>query len=138
MCLPPFGTSTSCSATPSSTQYNIQNFYGSPRSVRPLAAEDADPSAAPATRKPLQPVGLQTDFDLDHSHTAFVSESTHPSEPLTPGCGSNSYACAPSTWNQFMYVDNSRPLNYNNSYGKGTTHILDPYLSLATQYGWAN
>lgn len=122
LCFAPFGTSTSCSTSPSSTQYNIQNYYVNSKSVHTL----------------LQPVGLQTDFDLSHAHSAFVNESAHPSSPITPGCSANTFDCAPTTWNQFMYVDNRQALNYDNAYGKGTTHILDPYLTLATQYGWAN
>jgi phospholipase C len=122
LCLPPFGTAASCSTTPSPTQYNIQNFY-------------VNSMGMPT---PLQPIGLQTDFDLDHSHHGFVNESTHPHVPIVPGCAMSTYDCAPTTWNQFMYVDNRQGLTYNNSYGKGTTHIMDPYLTLATQYGWAN
>lgn len=89
---------------------------------------------------PLAAVGLATNFDLGHSHTSFTTEKS--GGTLTPGCGGSTtnpvYGCAPSTWNQFMYVENGVPLKYNNSYGKGTTHILDPYYTIATNYGWAN
>jgi phospholipase C len=122
LCLPPFGTAASCSTTPSSTQYNIQNFY-------------VNSMGMPT---PLQPVGLQTDFDLDHSHDGFLNAWLSPRKPFTPGCAANTFGCAPTSWNQFMYVDNSQVLNYDNSYGTGTTHILDPYLKIAAQYGWAN
>jgi len=93
--------------------------------------------------KPLAPVGLATNFDLSHSHGSFVAESTAPSTAIKPSCGSGAnnkavYGCTPSTWNQFMYVENAVSLNYNNSYGKGSTHILDPYLAMAQRWGWAN
>ena len=93
------------------------------------------------TTQPLAPVGLATNFDLSHAHSAFVSEKNNPATPLKPSCGSVGtlvYGCTPSTWNQFMYVENGVSLNYNNSYGKGTTHILDPYYTMATQWGWGN
>jgi phospholipase C len=96
------------------------------------------------TQVPLLPVGLATNFDLSHAHTAFVSESTAGTSttPLVPGCGgaknAEVFGCAASTWNQFMYVDNAEALKYKNLYGSGTTHILDPYIAMATRWGWAN
>ena len=95
------------------------------------------------THKLLAPVGLATNFDLSHSHSGFVSEATAPSTALVPGCGGSataaSFGCAASTWNQFMYVDNAQALHSSNLYGKNlTTHILDPYLAMAKQWGWAN
>jgi phospholipase C len=108
--------------------YDIQNYYVN----------------SSGTQVPLMPVGLATNFDLSHAHTAFVSESTAATAdtPLVPGCGGSKnaeiFGCAASTWNQFMYVDNGEALKYNNSYGKGTTHILDPYITMAKRWGWAN
>jgi phospholipase C len=95
------------------------------------------------THKALAPVGLATNFDLSHAHSAFVSESTTPSTALVPGCGGTPtaeiFGCAATTWNQFMYVDNRQALKSTNLYGKGvTTHILDPYLNMAKRWGWAN
>jgi phospholipase C len=106
--------------------YDIQNYYVN----------------SSGTQVPLMPVGLATNFDLSHAHTAFVSEYTSPTTPLVPACGGTTkaeiFGCAASTWNQFMYVDNAQPLKYNNLYGKGTSHILDPYIAMATRWGWAN
>ena len=107
--------------------YDIQNYWVTSTGVH----------------KPLPPVGLATDFDLSHSHKAFASEATAPSTPLVPGCDgaptAEIFGCAPATWNQFMYVDNSQPLQSTNLYGSGlTTHILDPYLTMAKRWGWAN
>ena len=97
------------------------------------------------THVPLAPVGLATDFDLSHAHSAFVSESTPATStnPLVPGCGGTTnaevFGCAASTWNQFMYVDNAQVLTSTNLYGtKLKTHILDPYLAMAQRWGWAN
>jgi phospholipase C len=95
------------------------------------------------THKALAPVGLATNFDLSHAHSAFVSESTAPTTDLVPGCGGTAtaevFGCAASTWNQFMYVDNAQPLTSTNLYGKHlTTHILDPYIAIAQRWGWAN
>ncbi len=101
--------------------YDIQNYYSNA-----------------GTHVPLAPVGLATNFDLSHAHSAFESEYTSPTTPLVPGCATDVFGCAASTWNQFMYVDNAVPLKYNNLYGKGTTHILDPYIAMATRWGWAN
>ncbi len=95
------------------------------------------------THKALAPVGLATNFDLSHSHGNFVNESTAPSTAVVPGCGGTStnaiFGCAASTWNQFMYVDNAQALTSTNLYGKDlTTHILDPYITMAKRWGWAN
>jgi len=108
--------------------YDIQNYYVNSSGVQ----------------VPLMPVGLATNFDLSHAHSAFVSESTAATAttPLVPDCGGSTtaevFGCAASTWNQFMYVDDAQALKYNNKYGKGTTHILDPYLAMAQRWGWAN
>jgi phospholipase C len=97
------------------------------------------------THEPLLPVGLATNFDLSHAHSAFVSESTASTadDPLTPGCGGTAtaeiFGCAASEWNQFMYVDNGQALTSTNLYGKKiVTHILDPYNTMAKRWGWAN
>jgi phospholipase C len=107
--------------------YDIENYYLN-SSGNPVA---------------LQPVGLATNFDISHSHGNFVNESTSPSTPVSLSCGGSStneiFGCAPGSWNQFMYVDNTIPLVSTNSYGKKiTTHILDPYITMAQRWGWAN
>ncbi|MFY9646882.1 MAG: hypothetical protein WAK29_17015, partial [Terriglobales bacterium] len=93
--------------------------------------------------KALAPVGLATNFDISHSHSNFVAESTAPSTAVGVGCGGTAtnaiFGCAASTWNQFMYVDNAIALKSTNLYGKDiTTHILDPYVAMAKRWGWAN
>jgi phospholipase C len=107
------------------TAYDIQNFW-------------VDTSGK---QHPLRPAGLSTNFGLPHNHAAFTSELTDPREPLATQCSGVAipvtFGCAANSWNQFMFVDNN-PESYNNSYGKGTIGLLDPYLNLAKQYGWAN
>jgi phospholipase C len=79
------------------------------------------------------PVALASTYDLTHTHTAFNS-MCNISAGNPPTCRMNGAAnihcephagttCPPNP--QFGFVDNS-------------TGLLDPYLTLATQYGWAN
>jgi phospholipase C len=88
-----------------------------------------------ATGGVIQPVAvpLANSYDLGHGHHDFVSMCDAAANtgaclmdgaaniPCTPA--PNAPPCPPNP--QFAYVDNS----------DGT---LDPYLALATQYGWAN
>jgi phospholipase C len=100
---------------------------------------------------PLSPVGLATNFDLDHSHggpklNATISgwnfEYEHQGvgakrgEDVPPLCGANTFGCVVpnDNYSQFMYVYNSPVTNANGSKGG----VLDPYITLATTYGWAN
>jgi phospholipase C len=71
---------------------------------------------------PLEPIALGIPYDLSHAHSAFVSMydgGRMDGADKIPCIG----VCAPNP--QFKYVDNSQ-------------HILDPYLNLAGEYGWAN
>jgi phospholipase C len=100
---------------------------------------------------PLAPVGLATNFDLDHSHggpklnasiSGFNFEFKNqgiagkPAANVPAVCGANIFGCVvPATnYSQFMYVYNSPVTNSNGVRGG----LLDPYISLATTYGWAN
>jgi len=108
-------------------KYNIENYW----------------LDSTGKHKALAPVGLATNFDLSHAHSAFLSESSAPGTALVPGCGGATsaeiFGCAASTWNQFMYVDNAQPLTSTNLYGKKiVTHIVDPYIAMAKRWGWAN
>jgi phospholipase C len=111
LCKPPYGTATSCSTTPSATQYDIQtnNWVDGSSTVTPGIVALAGP------------------YDLDHSHTGWVNMCD-----LAAGAckmdGAAKVHCGPSSCPskpQFRFVDNS----------KG---IVNPYLDLATSYGWAN
>jgi phospholipase C len=78
-------------------------------------------------------VPLASTYDLMHSHDAFNSmcDLVDGTRPRCKMDGADGIACYPAKgstcppYPEFMYVDNSA----------GT---LNPYLSLATQYGWAN
>lgn len=120
-----------CGSAPN--QYDIQSTY-----------VDAN-----GKTQQLQPVGLATAFDLDHSYSGpnldnsvsgFVFEYLNrgvtgsPGVPVPPLCGQNAFGCSVPGNNQFMYVYNSPVKNTDGSKGG----VLDPYNTLATRYGWAN
>ena len=113
LCQPPFGDRHSCSTTPTEHQYNVSTTgwldKNSPTGV-------TDP----------EPVPLENSYDLSHAHSAF-HQMFHGGRMDGAGdipCLPNLGTTCPTT-PQFKFVDNS-------------TGILDPYLELATQYGWAN
>src|ERR1022692_3629446 len=95
----------------------------------------------------LQPVGLATNFDLDHGHgnsklSGWNFEYTNQGITGKPGvnvpasCGGYTFGCTvPSNnYSQFMYVYNTPVTNTDKSKGG----LLDPYIKLATTYGWGN
>ena len=70
----------------------------------------------------LTPVPLGVNYDLRHDHSSFramYDGGKMDGADRIPCSGT----CPPNP--QFSYVDNSR-------------HTIDPYLTLAAQYGWAN
>jgi phospholipase C len=115
LCAAPFGSADACSATPTSSQYNIQTKNW------------LDKNSSTGMTQP-GPVPLANKYDLSHAHTAFVQMCD--TDPLTKACkmdGAGDIKCSgtcPKT-PQFKFVDNS-------------TDTVSPYLNLATQYGWAN
>ncbi|HTE88268.1 MAG TPA: alkaline phosphatase family protein [Terriglobales bacterium] len=118
LCAPPFGTSGSCSTTPNATQYNIQT------------SNWLDKHSPTGVTQPL-PIPLGNTYDLGHSHGAFNNQC----DPRPSGAcrmdGAGDVACAGTcpSQPQFRFVANPNA---------GRNGILDPYLTLATQYGWAN
>ena len=104
-----------CSTTPSSTQYNIQTGYW------------LDKHSLRGVTQPT-PVPLANNYDLSHAHPAFIKMCN--ADTATGVCkmdGAGDIPCGgtcPSN-PQFKFVDNS-------------TGIVDPYIHLATRYGWAN
>jgi phospholipase C len=105
-----------CSITPSASQYNIQmnNWI--------------DKNSPTGVTQPL-PVALANKYDLSHAHTAFVSMCDASSNGICKMDGAGEIACSGTCTGvvkpQFKYVDNSK-------------NQLLPYLTMATQYGWAN
>ena len=119
LCRPPFGTSASCSATPNATQYNIQT------------SNWLDKHSPTGVIQP-GPVLLGNTYDLNHSHAAFDSQcDANPSSGVCRMDGAADVSCSGTcpSQPQFRWV-------LNRSGGK--RGILDPYLTLATQFGWAN
>jgi len=100
---------------------------------------------------PLLPVGLATNFDLDHSHGGPKLNGTisgwnfefenqgitgKPGVNVPAVCGANIFGCVvpANNYSQFMYVYNTPVRNSNGSTGG----LLDPYITMATTYGWGN
>lgn len=115
LCSAPFGANSSCNAvSPTNLQYNIQT------------SNWLDRESSTSVTQPT-PVPLANAYDLGHGHPAFVAECD---KNLSGECQMDGAADVPCWGNcppnpQFGFVDNS-------------TGTIDPYLSLATQYGWAN
>ena len=109
LCQPPYGDSSSCSTTPTRHQYNI------------LPMGWLDKNSPTGVTDPA-PVALGNTYDLSHAHSAFLKMYDG---GLMDGAGD--IACSGTCLDtpQFKFVDNS-------------TGIVNPYLELATQYGWAN
>jgi phospholipase C len=113
LCHPPFGHRHSCSTTPAEHQYNIST------------AGWRDKNSPTGVTDPA-PVALGNTYDLSHAHSAFLKMYNGGKMDGAGDvfCSPNAGTSCPAT-PQFKFVDNS-------------TGILDPYLELATQYGWAN
>jgi len=104
-----------CSHQPTGSQYDIQT------------SNWLDKRQSGGTIEPLT-VELAADYDLGHSHFAFVAQCDL--DRTSGGCRMDGAAATGCTGTcpsqpQFRYVDNS-------------TGAVDPYLMMATQYGWAN
>ena len=101
------------------------------------ANPNGDPVPIALTAAPLA-----GSFDPDHSHRGFVGMCDP--DPVTLECrddGAWFTSCKPDAngnctvpTSSYAYVDNVPVTNYNGSKG----HLLDPYLTFAKQYGWAN
>jgi phospholipase C len=103
-----------------------------PSPFAPYDIQTSNWTTKAGTIQPLS-VALANTYDLDHSHPAFNSmcDIVVGNPPTCKMDGAAGIACTPNAGTtcpanpQFHYVDNS-------------SGILDPYLDLATQYGWAN
>jgi phospholipase C len=119
LCVPPFGRSNSCSTTPTGKQYNIQS------------KDWRDRYALNGVTQPT-PIPLMNDYDLKHDHPAFVAQCNKDASGKCRMDGAGDVICVPHSicqdtpQPQFRYVDYTED------------GILNPYLQLATQYGWAN
>jgi phospholipase C len=115
LCTSPFGSSTSCSTSPTSTQYNIQT------------SKWLDNTSSTGTTNPTI-VQLDNKFDPAHTHPAFTTMcdvNTTTGICRMDGAAGESCTGTCGTRPQFKYVQNK---NSN----------LNPYLTLVTSYGWGN
>jgi phospholipase C len=103
-----------------------------PTAAAPYDIQTSNWSTKGETIQP-SPVALANKYDLSHAHSAFIAmcDMVVGKVPTCKMDGAASIPCAPQKGTrcpsnpQFKFVDNS-------------TGILNPYLTLATQYGWAN
>jgi phospholipase C len=115
LCVPPYGDASACSTTPGPGQYDIQT------------SNWLDKTSPTGVTQPTS-VLLANSYDLSHAHSAFTKMCDLDSATKTCKMdGAAGIACGPKCAkdSQFRFVDNS-------------TGLLNPYLELATQYGWAN
>jgi phospholipase C len=115
LCVPPYGAANACSTTPSASQYNIQT------------ANWMDKTSSSGIAQPGQ-VALANKYDLNHAHSAFTAMCD--ADAKTGACkmdGAAGVTCSGSCPGkpQFRFVSNTRG-------------ILNPYLAMATEYGFAN
>jgi phospholipase C len=117
LCSSPYGSAASCSAKPTGSQYDIQtkNWY--------------DKSAPGGIIQP-GPIALNNNYDLGHKHSSFttICDQDKQGKCLMDGAASNN--CAPTS--------GKCPANAALLYADNSTGLLNPYLSIATQYGFAN
>lgn len=82
---------------------------------------------------PLKGRLLAGSVDPDHTHTGF--ENMCDPDPSTLKCRMDgAWQTAKPHNASYAYVENPKVMNYDGSPG----HLLDPYLTLAKSYGWAN
>jgi phospholipase C len=115
LCSPPYGTSASCSTTPTGSQYDI------------LTSNWLDKTSSTGVTQPAS-IALANGYDINHSHTSWLTTCDLNSSGVCRMDGAGETPCngTCSVSNpHYKYVDNS-------------TSILNPYLTLATSYGWAN
>ncbi len=114
LCSPPYGSSTSCGAPPTGSQYDIQT------------SNWLDKTSATGVTQPVAGP-LANAYDLGHNHAGFMAncDLNQSGACIMDGAANNSCGGTCPARPALYYVDNS-------------TGLIDPYLDLATQYGWAN
>ncbi|MGA8149511.1 MAG: alkaline phosphatase family protein [Terriglobales bacterium] len=114
LCVPPYGGNGSCSTAPTGSQYDVQTRNWLDKKV---SGGVIQPGTVP----------LANNYDLSHTHPAFTAMCDATGSGVCRMDGAAGVHCSGTCPGkpQFRYVDNS-------------SGILNPYLELATQYGWAN
>ena len=118
LCVPPFGNSNSCRTHPTTKQYNIQTTNW------------RDKHSGTGFTQPTS-IPLANDYELFHSHATWVAQCNLAPTGKCRMDGAGDVTCIPAS------VCNSTP-HPQFRYADNTAGLLDPYLALATQYGWAN
>jgi len=107
-----------CSTSPNSSQYNIQT------------ANWLDKTSSSGVTQPTG-VALANGYDPNHSHGGWVAECDLNTGVNPPVCRMDGAAGTQKNRGAFAYVLNTPDSKHPNG-------ILSSYLTLATQYGWAN
>jgi phospholipase C len=115
LCAPPYGTAASCSTSPVGKQYDIQTKNW------------LDKTSTTGVSQPT-PVALANQYDLDHAHHSWVTQCDKSAAGNCRMDGAAKVACKGT----------GCPVRASLAYVDNTTGNLNPYLRLATQYGWAN
>jgi phospholipase C len=124
LCIPPYGSSSACSTTPSASQFDIAssgvNSLGQTIALTPMDLGTASSNGNP------------DNYDLSHAHKAFTSMcdlntttntcAMDGADLITSSCNAGATNCPPANA-QFMYV-------YPND--------VQPYLTLAQTYSFAD
>jgi phospholipase C len=98
--------------------------------ISPCGLSNETGTVVPVTLKPLP---LSGTIDPDHSHNGF--ENMCDPDPATLECRNDgAWLTSKPAGSSYSYVSNRPVTNYDGTKG----HLLDPYLTLATRYGWAN
>jgi phospholipase C len=114
LCTAPYGSADSCSIHPTAAQYDIEtdNWLNKKSST--------------GVTQP-QPVTLVGTYDPGHTHQDFVAMCDAGSGKVCRMDGADEEDCSPSC-----------PIDPEFGYVENSSDILNPYLELVTQYGWAN
>ena len=115
LCRPPFGSAHRCSTTPDASQYDIKTTNWLDKDF-------------PGGVVHPRPIDLANTYDLGHSHSNFLAMCDF----AGAGCrmdGAADINCGPTA---------NCPLRPQFRFVSNRDGIVNPYLQMATQYGWAN
>jgi len=104
--------------------------YPSCYDISPCGVSNQSGDVVPVT---LRPLPLSERYDPDHSHNGF--EAMCDPDPITFECRNDgAWKLSGHSDVPYSYVDNVPVTNSDGTPG----HLLDPYLTIAREYGWAN
>jgi phospholipase C len=114
LCSPPYGSSSSCSTTPTGSQYDIQT------------SNWLDKTSPTGITQPVS-IPLANAYDIGHTHLYFIR-----------GCDKNSAGVCRMDGAALTNCVGTCPVSPPFKYVDNSAGLVDPYLDLATQYGWGN